>query len=86
MPGRDEVEDSKSRGERSSLDGAVVRALLSESDIQQGNENGREDQHNDQDYGKGDHGSGHGRLLVMRVLEMEIEMEGIDYATETRVL
>jgi len=78
MPGRDEVEDSKSRGERRSFDGAVVRALLSELNIQQGDENRREDQHNDQDCSKGNHGSGHDRLLVTRVLAMEVVMEGKD--------
>jgi len=67
MPRRDEVEDSKSRGERSCLDGAVVRALLSELDIQQGDENEREDQYNGEGCSKGNHGSGHRRLLFLRV-------------------
>ena len=67
MPRRDEVEDSKSRGERSCLDSAVIRALLSELNIQQGDENGRDSQHNGKGCSKANHGSGHQRLLFLRV-------------------
>lgn len=67
MPGRDEVEQSKSRGEWRCLDGAVVRALLSELNIQQGDENGGGDQYNGKSRSKGNHGSGHCRLLILRV-------------------
>jgi len=70
MPWRDEVENSESRGERRCLDGTVVRTLLSELDIQQGNEDRRDDQHNDEGYSKANRGGGHDGLSVGRVLAM----------------
>jgi len=77
MPGRDKVENSECRGERRSLDGAVVGANLLESNVQQTDEDRGEDQYNGEGRSKSDHGSGHDRQAVgWTRLVMGIVMEG----------
>ena len=76
VPWWDEVEYAESRCERSRVDlGTAVRAPLSELGVQEGNENGCDDQHNNEGRGEGYHGSGHGRLRTRR-LAMGIAMKG----------
>lgn len=67
VPRRDEVENSESRGGGRTLYGAAVCALLTELDIQQGDEDRREDQHDDEGCSEGNHGSGHDSRLILRV-------------------
>lgn len=62
MPWRNEIENSESRGERRRLNGAVVQVLLSELNVQQGDEDGGEDQYDDENRSKRNDGSGHGGL------------------------